>query len=284
MSDKDSGNHQKTYKVNRNEILRRLHAKKSTIDQMFADAGISATEAMQVMIGIPVYLDCLTKISTYLGISVDTLIDPLPEGEKPFGGFGAVYFEHDDDADITLKIGSPLKDTSIHDFTNKYYQKLGHGGPVSEESEITKQPAAVGEDYASLKARLDAENAAFRGKLAAELAPALNARIQEMPHETYEQKKALANWVNEQLDSLGLAVKCPKTQLPARLHGDTGSWPEIGRFQFQVATGKGRPTRTVSTDKLPVIELVDASSSKELQGDWRQTVGPKESRSGRLRS
>jgi FHA domain len=120
-----------------------------------------------------------------------------------------------------------------------------------------------------------------RLQLASRIAPAFNAAIQAMPQDTYDQKKELAAWVNAELGRFGLAVKCPKTGLPAKLHGDTGNYPETGRFQFQVSTDSGRPHRTVNTPDLPVLELVDSTPDLDTQVSWQTQVGPKSSRPGR---
>jgi hypothetical protein len=119
-----------------------------------------------------------------------------------------------------------------------------------------------------------------RQRIAAELAPALNSRIQKMPHDTYEKKKELARWVNDQLEPLGLAVQCPKTGLPAKLRGKTGNWPGVGCFAFEVYIDGKQKMPTVS-DKLPELKLTDATPSQEPEVKWQQTVGPKASRSGR---
>ena len=133
-------------------------------------------------------------------------------------------------------------------------------------------------DQASRFAEL---NHRFKQQVASRLQPKLNAHVQEMPRETYEDKKAIGDWVNAELEKFGLALRCPKTGLPAQLKGDPGNWPKIGRFQFQVVTGTGRPKRTVSTDTLPVLELIDAHQVTTPESKWQQAVGPKDSRTGR---
>jgi hypothetical protein len=135
-------------------------------------------------------------------------------------------------------------------------------------------------NYATLVASLTQRNHAFRQQLAAELAPALNARIRQMPHGTYEEKKELAQWVNDELEPLGLAVQCPKTGLPAKLRGHAGNWPGVGRFAFEVYHDGKRKLSTYS-DALPELTLTDATPQQEPEKGWQQAVGTKASRSGR---
>ena len=89
-------------------------------------------------------------------------------------------------------------------------------------------------NYGQVAAVLSEANRDVRREMAARLEPVLNAHIQAMPHETHEEKKTLANWVNAEVEPFGLAVKCPKTGLPAKFRGHPGHWPGIGRFGFEV--------------------------------------------------
>ena len=142
--------------------------------------------------------------------------------------------------------------------------------------------AAVPKDapYEETAEKLGELNHDVRQLIAAELAPPLNARIRAMPHETYEEKKALAQWVNDQLEPLGLAVKCPKTGLPAKLRAQTGNWPGVGRFAIEIKIDGKQKTPTVS-DKLPELTLTDATPQQEPEATWQQEVGPRATRRGR---
>ena len=139
-----------------------------------------------------------------------------------------------------------------------------------------------GATYEEKADKLAGLNHEVRQRFAAELAPALNTRIQTMPHDTYEEKKELARWVNDQLEPLGLAVQCPNTGLPAKLRGHAGNWPGVGRFAFEVYSDGKRKTPSVS-DKLPELTLIDATPPNEAEVDWQQAVGPRASRSERRR-
>src|SRR5690348_15179572 len=104
-------------------------------------------------------------------------------------------------------------------------------------------PPAPRDRYAELASSARTRTHALRQQLAKELAPALNARIKAMLHETLNDKKELARWVNDQLEPLGLAVQCPNTGLPAKLRGVVGNWLEVGRFAFQIyKDGKRKKT------------------------------------------
>jgi hypothetical protein len=121
---------------------------------------------------------------------------------------------------------------------------------------------------------------ACRQHFAGELAPALNAEVRAMPHADLDGKKAVCDFVNGELERLGLAVKCPKTGLPAKLKGNAGNWPEIGRFAFEVYID-GKRERSAYSDKLPELQLIDANPANELESGWQAKVGPKASRHGR---
>lgn len=116
-------------------------------------------------------------------------------------------------------------------------------------------------------------NHSFRREMAARLQPAFNAHIQAMPHGTYEEKKALARWVNEELRRFDLAVKCPKTGQPSLIHAGPGNHPEIGRFQLEHKTAEGKNVRSVNTPELPYIELMEAAPRREALAEWREKVG-----------
>lgn len=152
--------------------------------------------------------------------------------------------------------------------------KQGQGGP---------EPLAD-EEYVRLARQLQERSHAFRQQLAAELTPALNARIrgEDMPHDTLDGKKNLARWVNDEVERFGLAVQCPNTGRPAKLRGVTGSWLDVGRFCFETHID-GKREKSAYSDTLPELTLTDATPPKEPEKDWQQTVRPKASRPGRRR-
>jgi len=140
----------------------------------------------------------------------------------------------------------------------------------------------TGAQYEELIRSAATRTHALRQQLAAELAPAINARIRQpdMPHDTLEQKKMLAAWVNDQLEPLGLAVQCPNTGLPAKLRGITGNWPGgTGAFCFEIYEDSKR-RKSASSMTLPVLKLMDASPETQMETVWQKRVGPKASRRG----
>jgi hypothetical protein len=167
---------------------------------------------------------------------------------------------------------------ALADFT-----ELGHSGTPDESTAIqqtgqgSSMPIVDQDTYATVAARLREESHASRMRLAAELAPALNAKMQAMPHDTLDQKKELGQWVNDELEPLGLAVRCPKTGLPAKLRGLPGNWPGVGRFGIEVYSDGKRRMTTVS-DKLPELTLTDATPQEEPEVIWQQAVKRKESK------
>ncbi len=114
----------------------------------------------------------------------------------------------------------------------------------------------------------------FRREMAARLQPVLNAHIQAMPHETHEEKKALARWVNEELRRFDLAIRCPKTGQPSLLFAGPGNHPEIGRFILEHRTPEGKRVRPVQTPELQHLELMEAAPRREAFVEMHQRIGP----------
>lgn len=110
-----------------------------------------------------------------------------------------------------------------------------------------------------------------RQYIAAELGPDLNARIQAMPHDTYEEKKELARWVNEELRRFDLAIKGP-TGEPSILLVMPGHEPEIGRFVIEHKTREGKRVRPVTSTQLPYLELMEAKPRREALVELRHKM------------
>jgi hypothetical protein len=134
--------------------------------------------------------------------------------------------------------------------------------------------------FADLPTDLDGRAAAlsdihrkFRQEFVTKYQPLLNARIQAMPHDTYEQKKDLAKWVNEELRRFGLAIRC-KVEMqeaegvvervyPAILVADaSNNTAETGRFRLEYQ-GWGKPKRKLLTIGAPMLELMVAPSKND---------------------
>ena len=179
-----------------------------------------------------------------------------------------------------------LIENNYNKYTFKEFLSL-IGGMPSLEEQIKGLFLEVPEGYEARQAELAKINHLYRQLLAEQLAPVLNAKIQAMPHDTYEEKKTLAKWVNAEVERFGLAVKCPKTGLPATFRGHTGNWAEIGRFGFEVYIDGKRKVSAYS-DKLPELQLIDVTPSQkpetptvESEIPWQDEVRPKSTRSGR---
>jgi hypothetical protein len=100
--------------------------------------------------------------------------------------------------------------------------------------------------------------------LAETLAPVLNAQLQSLPQETYEQKRSLASWTNHELHQLGLTIKCPRTGKPAILLADLRSQDDdTGRFRLEVRGDGSRRVRTYCGAELPDLELMEEPPRRE---------------------
>ena len=109
----------------------------------------------------------------------------------------------------------------------------------------------------------------FHTELAAGLQTRLNRHLQGMAQETYDEKRALATWVNEQLRSLGLAIKCPKTGRPGSLLADfKDSEGDVSRFRLEVRDEHGGKTRIVVGRHLAELELMEDAPRQEPLAGW----------------
>jgi hypothetical protein len=118
-------------------------------------------------------------------------------------------------------------------------------------------------------ARRDAVGAIFdvvREKIAEAMEPAINAQAATMPQSTYEEKKALAKWLNAETRRLGLALKAPKTGMPCFLVATTGNHPSTGRFVFDYVDEQGRRQHPMSSATLPHLALMPADLSRISHG------------------
>ena len=115
----------------------------------------------------------------------------------------------------------------------------------------------------------------FKRQIIARLLPPLKEEMQRMPHESYEQKKEIVRFVNSNLRRLDLAVKSPKTGLPATFRPFPGNHPEVGSFQLRSEDADGRE-KTFTTPDLATLldnfELVEAAPRREALSEWRDRV------------
>jgi hypothetical protein len=96
---------------------------------------------------------------------------------------------------------------------------------------------------------------------------ALKAEITSRPYETYDDKKALVNWVNGELRRFGLAIRSPKTGQAGTLVAGPGNNSNEGRFILRSKHADTGKEETFITSKLPKflanLALMDAPPREE---------------------
>lgn len=120
---------------------------------------------------------------------------------------------------------------------------------------VASKLADLPQDFAARREALRALHLAARSAIAESFEAALNREASERPQQTYEDKKALAKWVNAELRELGLTVRCPKTGRPAFVRGHAGGTPGVGRFHLEITDERGVQQRTVTSVNLPYLNL-----------------------------
>lgn len=111
----------------------------------------------------------------------------------------------------------------------------------------------------------------FHEQVAIQVAPLLNKYLEKVPKSTLQEKQELAKWVNAELRSLGLAVRCPKTGQAAMLRADPGHDEEHGRFQIALISNDLARKRTVSSPELFQLDLMANFERREpLAERWRR--------------
>lgn len=137
--------------------------------------------------------------------------------------------------------------------------------------------------YGELAPKLADLTREFRREIATILQPALNRHVQAMPQDNLDAKKKIGEFVNDELERFGLAVRCPNTGLPAKLKGLGGDWGGTGRFAFEVYS-EGKRVRPSVSVNLPELHLIDMSPVQETQVIHQERVGPISGRAGRKRT
>ncbi|MFN0007210.1 MAG: hypothetical protein ACKVXR_04820 [Planctomycetota bacterium] len=112
----------------------------------------------------------------------------------------------------------------------------------------------------------------FLQELADRVAPALNERLLRTSQETYEEKKALARWVNKTLRELDLAVECPRTGMPAAI-ATYSSQSHKGSFQLQVTLPDGKTTHSRSASYLSNLRLTARDIGMNPPTRWHSRHG-----------
>ena len=93
----------------------------------------------------------------------------------------------------------------------------------------------------------------------------INERLADLEPSTLPQKQEFAKAVNAELRSLGLAIRCPKTNRPSVLIANPGNHPTAGRYQFQHKTMKGTWIRSFSTPNLKEVSLIPDLSPIDVE-------------------
>ncbi|MFO0858350.1 MAG: hypothetical protein U0640_13460 [Phycisphaerales bacterium] len=150
-------------------------------------------------------------------------------------------------------------------------ESRGSGPGVQEEQRDLSKPdrrsTADAGEYSTLRSRLDAMFDHTRQDLARQLAPALQKEALSRPHETYDQKKSLAKWINGELRRYGLAIRCPRTGQPSLLLANAGGVAGIGRFHIEHTDSAGKRHRSVTSVTLPPLDLMTDDLSRAPYGE-----------------
>jgi hypothetical protein len=152
----------------------------------------------------------------------------------------------------------PTKPRSASDDGAETPPSEGMGPRAAWEAATEALLKTLPDGYRPLTGKLVDVNKNFRGAVARRLEEALNRHVSAMPAASYDDKRALARWVNAELRRFGLALVCPNSGRPAVLLADPGGIPGAGRFQFQSQAPDGRKVRAYSSATLPRLELTAA--------------------------
>lgn len=161
----------------------------------------------------------------------------------------------------------------IEELSSHYHERASVPKADQESKEAKPNAATSAEAYEKLAHQLEGRIHEVKREVAAEIAPSLNTRIQAMPHGTYEQKKEVARWANEELRRFDLAIKGPTGQ-PSTLVALPGNPPEVesGRWQLEHKSPEGKRVRTQLPPQLPSFELMEAQPRREGLREWREKV------------
>ena len=193
---------------------------------------------------------------------------PGPRRKPPFSSSDARP-----DAGVATGSDAPVTETPGGRLPDDASRNEPAADPRPPAESLHLLSASLPVDYPRRSETLAAMTMAYREELASQLAPALNAHIRTMPQETYEEKKALAKWVNDELRRFDLAINCPKTGQGSILLAIPGNHPEVGRFAIEHKTPEGKRVRSVTTPQLPPLDLMVADPRREALLEWRDRVG-----------
>jgi hypothetical protein len=231
-----------------------------------------ASDALRVILGLPKTNLDFSNYSTYADLMnfVDTQESPAqPQQDFPLPA---------PPAPTAKPVEQNLNTFILVD------QQTGQGRPVPEvdnhkvyshlDSAIETVPKNA--SYDEQATQIEGLIGGVRQRAAARLLPPLKEEMRRRPHNTYDQKIEMVAWVNAELRRFNLAIKHPKTGLPATFKPKPGNDPEIGCFQLSSEDADGKEKTFTTPDLatlLDKLELIDAAARREALSEWREKVG-----------
>jgi hypothetical protein len=138
------------------------------------------------------------------------------------------------------------------------------GKQADWRGEFKKLLSSLPKEYLEARKTATEISHAFHSELAAAIAPRLGEHLQTMKSDSYEEKRDLAAWCNEEVRLLRLSICCPRTGREAILVADVrGPEDDTSRFRLQTTDERGRRTRTYSAAELPPLELMEDPPRRE---------------------
>ncbi|MDP9175806.1 MAG: hypothetical protein M3O30_18350 [Planctomycetota bacterium] len=129
---------------------------------------------------------------------------------------------------------------------------------------------------AAMRAKLRQARDIFYDEMIRTVEKPLLDELQGLPQANFSSKKELSYWLSAELTRLGLAIRCPRTDIPARLvavpdagRADGG----IGTFAFEVMDAKGRAKLTARGRRtLPELTLTRDEKLDRLPPGYNYTL------------
>ncbi len=115
--------------------------------------------------------------------------------------------------------------------------------------------------YDKTATRLKEARDVFHECVALQLQDPLNEEFHSMPSATLEEKKTLVKWVNNELRSFGVAIRCPNTDKASSLAAGPLNSGDAGRFRLFPIGDSQR--RTFNSTQLFDLKLVPHFERRE---------------------
>ena len=122
--------------------------------------------------------------------------------------------------------------------------------------------------YDLIAQRLRKAQALFREYVCEQLQDPLNIKLQELPHETYDDKRRLAVWLNSEFLSFSIAAKCPKTGFACTFQAEPGWNANVGQLRMRPIEDDSR--RTFTSVKLVPFSLTPRPIAKSRFEKWTE--------------